>query len=569
MRPEPSTGPRPGAREGVTAAARTLGAILLLSAMGCGALTGGTGSPRSLGAFTEDRIAVGDYGTVVGVAASPRMVFVASETGIAIRDLLADRWLRPLTEAEGYPAGRITGIAGDPEQDAVWITALGEVLYYRPAIDQLVRTMIAGRIERIFFDRSDPAAGAYVGYADQWSRVSPAGFASPVMYDQLPPAGQRLFPASLETLRNEMPGLQSFAGLLTRDDALRSWPLTSAARIAAGRSEVWLGTAGGGAYLADPLFNRARSVPYGLFERGASSLALASDGIWVGTLGMDFRGTGGVVAASADLQEWAWLRGPADGSMAGLRIHDILVRGGLVWAATDRGVAVRTINPEAGARPAEWEWALEREPGRAFALASAPMGVWVGTDRFVILMGSPDTPMRDVPGSNGVAGLGTAPVRALLATGDTLWIGTETGLRRARTVDGKHGFFDFTNSLPSWLQRPIVALARSDSIIVVATTERVALIDIRRDVVAALPGDPDLGRLGRLLSIAVDGRTVWVGGDRGAAVIDRATGLVRGLSQPGVLADAVLDIALQPEFAWLATPGGLVRIRRLPDGGAR
>jgi ligand-binding sensor domain-containing protein len=545
------------------------GVVSLLFTMGCGVLTGGGGTPRSIGGFNEDRVGVGNYGTVLGVATSPRMVFVASETGIAVRDVLSDRWLRPLTEADGYPAGRITGIAGDPEQDAVWITALGEVLYYRPAIDQLVRTMIAGRIERIFFDRSDPGAGAYVGYGDQWSRVSAMGFASPVMYDQLPPAGQRVFPASLETLRDEMPALQSFAGLLTRDDALRSWPLTSGARIS-GRSEVWLGTAGGGAYLADPLFNRARSVPYGLFERGASSLALASDGVWVGSLGMDIRGTGGVVAASADLQEWAWLRGPADGSMAGLRVHDMIVRDGMVWVATDRGVAVRTISAAAGARPPEWEWALDRETGRAFALAFAPSGMWVGTDRGVALMQPSDAGARTMPGGGGgLAGLGTAPVRALLATGDTLWIGTEIGLRRARTVNGVHGLFDFTNRLPAWLERPIVALARSDSILVVATTERVAVIDPRRDVLSGLPGDPDIGRLGRLLSVAADGRTVWVGGDRGAVVIDRATGLVRNISQPGVLADAVLDIALQPEFAWLATPGGLVRIRRLPDGGAR
>jgi hypothetical protein len=67
----------------------------------------------------------------------------------------------------------------------------------------------------------------------------------------------------------------------------------------------------------------------------------------------------------------------------------------------------------------------------------------------------------------------------------------------------------------------------------------------------------------------MDARTVWVGGDRGAAVIDRATGATRSVDPPGVLADAVLDIVLQPEFAWLATPAGLVRLRRLPDGGAR
>lgn len=548
-----------------------MGALALLAALGCGVLTGGSSVPGSAGAFNEDRVSVGDYGTVLAVAASPRMVFVASETGLAIRDGLSERWLRPLTEAEGYPAGRITGVAADPDGDAVWITALGEVLYYRPGIDQLIRTMIAGRVERIFFDRSDPGAGAYVGYGDQWWRVSPAGFATPVMYDGLPPAGQRRFPATLETLRAEIPSLQSFAGLLTRDDALRSWPLTSGARVA-GRSEVWLGTAGGGAYLADPLFNRARPVPYGLFERGASSLALASDGVWVGSLGMDFRGTGGVAAASADLQEWAWLRGPPDGSLAGMRVHDIAVRAGVVYAATDRGVVARsTAGTPAGGRAAEWRWMLDRGAGRAFALVAASGGIWVGTERGVIRLADADsTDQRGAAASDGETRLlPSPPVRALVSTGDTLWVGTETGLRRILAAGPSPRFVEFSAAAPSWFQRPIVALARSDTVIVAATDARIALVDVRSGAVRLPQGDPDPGRLGRLLSVAVDARTIWVGGDRGVATIDRATGLMRTLQQPGVLADAVLDIALQPEFAWLATPGGVVRLRRSTDGGAR
>ena len=546
-------------------------AVTVLVTSGCGVLAGG-GPQQSIAGFNEDRVTVGDYGEVVAVAASPRMVFVASEAGLAVRDVLADRWLRPLTEADGYPATRITGIAGDPELDAVWIIALGEVLFYRPAIDQLIRTVVAGRVDRIFFDRADPSAGAYVGYGDRWARISPAGFAFPVMYDQLPPAGQRMNPPTLETLIEEFPALQSFAGLLTRDDALRSWRLTSGARLP-GRGEVWLGTAGGGVYLADPLFNRARPVPYGLFERGASSLALAADGVWVGSLGVDFRGSGGAVAASADLQRWAWLRGPADGSMAGLRVYDIAVRDGRVWVATGRGVAERVVASSSEGRASEWRWALGRQLGPALALAATAGGMWVGTEQGIILIsssGSTDAGQRPSP----VAGIGgqllaSPPVRALLVTGDTLWVGTEAGLRRMRTTDPAPRLFDFASTGPAWFNRAIVALARSDSIIVAATDERVAMIDLRRGVPGLLPGEPDLSRLGRLLTVAVDARTIWVGGDRGAVVIHRATGLVRSVNPPGALGDAVLDIVLQPEFAWLATPSGLVRIRLLLDGGAR
>jgi hypothetical protein len=528
-----------------------------LAAAGCGSFPG-SGGP-SIAGFNEDRVTIGNYADVIGVAASPRMVFVASEAGLAVRDVLAERWLPPLTESRGYPAARITGLAGDPELDGVWITAIGEVMFYRPAIDQLIRTVVAGRVDRIFFDRLDPAAGAYVGYGDQWARVSHAGFTVPLSYDQLPPAGQRLVPPTLESLSAEFPALQSFAGLLTRDDALRSWRLSAGARLP-GRSEVWLGTAGGGVYLADPLFNRARPIPYGLFERGASSLALAADGVWIGSLGVDFRGTGGVAAASADLQEWAWLRGPPDGSLAGLRVYDIAVRGGRVWVATDRGVAVRSVASSSDGRQPDWSWEPRSRGARVFALAANATGVWAGTDRGVeVLEPGASTPRQPT--------LATAPVRALLLAGDTLWIGTDAGIRRTRPSDGRE--VPFVGAAPAWLNRGIVALARSDSIIVAATDDRVALVDLRRDIVRTLPGDPDLSRLGRLLSVAVDPRTIWVGGDRGAVVVDRATALVRSVNEPGMIGDAVLDIVLQPEFAWLATPAGVVRIRRLPDGSAR
>jgi hypothetical protein len=481
--------------------------------------------------------------------------------------------LRPLTEAEGYPATRITGLAGDPELDAVWITAIGEILFYRPAIDQLVRTIIAGRVDRIFFDRLDPGGGAYVGYADQWARVSPAGFATPVPYDRLPPAGQRDYPPTLEMLREDIPSLESFAGLLTRDDALRSWRLTSGARRPGRSSEVWLGTAGGGLYLADPLFNRARHVPYGLFERGASSLALSSNGVWVGSLGMDLRATGGVVAASADLQEWDWLRGPPDGSMAGLRVHDIVVHGGTILAATDRGLAVRAVGVTASGRPAEWEWVFGTRSGRVFALAVSSAHIWIGQDRGLSMAprGIVDGVARRDPlvGDRALRDIGGGPVRALLLTGDTLWVGTDTEVMRLRFSEDRVDPVNFARPLPPWLRRPIVALARSDSVVVAATSERIALIHPRDGVMSAMPGDVDLSRLGRLFTVAIDARSIWVGGDRGAAVIDRATGLTQSVNPPGVLAEAVLDIVLQPQFAWLATPAGLVRIRRLPDGSAR
>jgi len=552
------------------------GYLILALFAGSGAACGfaGAGGPaRAPAGLREDRVTVGAYGEVVAMAASQRMIFAASPAGLAAFDRVAQRWLPPLTEADGYPAGRITAIAGDPDSDAVWIAALGEVLFYRPAIDQLIRTVVGGRTDRILFDRDEPTVGAYVGAGDRWTRVSPGGFAAPVTLDDLPPQGRRITSPSLESLSEEVPALRAFSDLLTRDDALRSWRPSSAAQVA-GMSEVWLGTLGGGIYLADPLFNRARHMTFGLFEPGVSALALASDGVWAAALGAEPRGTGGVTFASADLQSWRWLRGPADGSMAALPAYDMLVRDGSVWIATERGVARRDTRPTDRERAPEWSWTTNRDARRAYALAVQGGNVWAGTDAGVVLVGAitpdggtaPDLEATSAGSLGSLGGMGR--VRALLASGDTLWVGSAAGLRIVR-LPGGEPTRPLGLNVPSWMRQPIVALARGDSVVLVATDDRVGMIDLSSGAVMLLPGNPDLARLGHLTALAMDARTIWIGGERGAVVIERATGLLRSTNVPGTPSEPVFDIALQPDFAWLATPSGLVRIRRLPDGGVR
>ena len=545
----------------------------------------------------RDRIVVGGFGDVVAVAASQRMIFVASPSGLATYDRLAQQWLPPLTEADGYPADRVTALAGDPDTEGVWIGTIGEVLFYRPGIDQLIRTIVGMRVDRIVFDRADPSAGAYVGSAasgvssgggfgrppgtgaravvqpgDQWIRVTHAGFASRSDAGDLPPAERWVVPPDLESLSERFPALASFAELLTRDEALSSWRPTSAAQVP-GMSEVWLGTRGGGLYLADPLFNRARHIPFGLFEPGVSALAVASDGVWAASLGTEPRGTGGLTFGSTDLQQWRWLRGPADGSLAGMAIRDVLVRDGNVWVATDRGIAHRDIR-DGGltAASSDWQWVAGQR--RAHVLAVLGGDLWAGTDEGLLLVGAVDGSGMPMQSTNAAIGAvrptGMGEVRALLATGDSLWIGAAAGLGLMRMVEGVPTVTTRPlASVPVWLQAPVVRLARSDTVAVVMTDRRVGIVGLRTRSPSTLPGDPDLSRLGHLLSLAVDGQTIWIGGDRGVVVVDRGSGLVRSASVPGMIPERVFDIALDPEFAWLATASGLVRVRRLPDGGVR
>ena len=75
-----------------------------------------------------------------------------------------------------------------------------------------------------------------------------------------------------------------------------------------------------------------------------------------------------------------------------------------------------------------------------------------------------------------------------------------------------------------------------------------------------------LGGVGRVFAVAADAQTVWVTGDRGVAVVSRGSGVQRVLPVPSVIPGPALDVTLDPDFAWIATREGVVRLRRLPDG---
>ena len=65
---------------------------------------------------------------------------------------------------------------------------------------------------------------------------------------------------------------------------------------------------------------------------------------------------------------------------------------------------------------------------------------------------------------------------------------------------------------------------------------------------------------------AADARTLWVGGALGVVALDRATGGSRALRAGSDLPDAVTGLVLDGPWAWIATLGGVVRIRRAIDG---
>jgi hypothetical protein len=76
----------------------------------------------------------------------------------------------------------------------------------------------------------------------------------------------------------------------------------------------------------------------------------------------------------------------------------------------------------------------------------------------------------------------------------------------------------------------------------------------------------DVAQVGQVTRLAMDDRTIVMTGTNGVVVLQRGGG-VRTLRVPADVPGPVLDVAMSRDWIWLATPEGLVRLRRASDGG--
>lgn len=548
----------------------TVAAAIALTALtaACAAAPGGAGiAPSASGGANEDRVVLTAFDVITGVAASRHMVYIAGEWGIAAFDRDFERWLPPVALERSYGVMQRTVIAADPVEEGAWMASGGTLLYYRSAMRDVVRSTVPGEVYDIYFDVRDPSAGAYLRTSIGWMAATRTGLVSPVGASRVPSSATE-GSSSLGAIYSAYPSLRGALPLLTRDAELRSWSVLSGAK-SPDRDEVWLGTAGGGLFRVDPLFMKSEQIPFGPLQTEIDALARDSAGVWMaGTNVGGGIARAGLAHTSADLQRWSWLSSPGiERALAGARVLAASVRGDRIWVASDRGVvAIDASRPE---RALRWS-ATDGLPGdRANDVAASDAGAWVAADGGLAFIAS------DASGSAArterVHATSGAAVRAysLLLSGDTLWVGSAAGLFLVRGAS--------PDSLPrrvnvggaARLERPVYALAASDSLVAVATDRELLVIDVRAAALVSRFDVVNIAPISPVAAIAMDRNTIWLAGAGGVLVVTRSTGAARLIAAPGAIPAEARDIVLDGDFAWVATARGVVRLRRASDGGVR
>jgi len=556
-------------RAGVAVASLVAFTAVTFTAAGCAAgrsaAGGESGAPGGFGR-REERQRIGSFSTVQAVAVSRRYVFAAGGSGIAIYDRLLNLWLPPLTRDDGLVDQQITVVAGDPVEEALWLGVPGGVLLYRPQTEQLQRTIITGVPELIAFDRTG-TGDALVRAGGSWTRISRVGIASPMARPPLP--STLLVPRTLNDLYTQFPSLRMQPSLLLRsqpsDRPMRNVQILSGAASPDRVSEVFLGTAGDGLFRLDPAFMQSTPLPYGLLEPGVGALTLAADGVWAAGLGQS-PDRGGLSFVARDLQRYRWIEGTIAVPLVSVRTHALTTRGPRAWMGTNRGLV--RVRLDGAPRIQAWGVLDGLPDDRVLSVATRDDGVWAGTARGLVYV-TDSTDARTVRTRGlGVRLLDNIPVHALQFTGDTLWVGTESGLLALASPNGQAAtaISRPLGSDPA-LRRAVRALAWSDTVLLAATDDAVLLLAPWSGVEPTRVDALDVRLVGRVTRVAIDDRTMWLAGSEGVVMVSRRDGATRVLRVPVDVPGPVLDLVADREWLWVGTPQGLVRFRRRGDGG--
>jgi ligand-binding sensor domain-containing protein len=147
-------------------------------------------------------------------------------------------------------------------------------------------------------------------------------------------------------------------------------------------------------------------------------------------------------------------------------------------------------------------------------------------------------------------------VYSVLPSGDSVWAGTPVGLLLA--LPGRPGMVRPDGLVSPSFQVPVLDIAPLADTLVALTQDALLWRDPGK---RSWTRGPNLSALlGRLRRMVVEGPGFWVAGDRGVGFVRLDTPPLRPMRE-GDLPGAVNDLAVDDQFLWVATNGGLVRFR--------
>lgn len=489
----------------------------------------------------EDRVVLADFTTVRAVAASFDRVYVAYQSDLGIWLPLEHRWAVPRRPGNPALLRDVLAAVIDPLDQSVWLATRSGWLRYSLETDIWERGTLPGTVDAIGIDPGNPIDGVWFRTSAGWFRQDRGGPPTAAV----PPRTLRLA-TTLEDAYRDMPSLRSFGPTMAIGPSLRTGRLTAAAPAVNGQG-WFIGTSTRGLLFVDRMSVLADPMPLGIGGESVGALALVGDGIWVTTdAGFDGQ-PAAVTYLHEDLGTTIRLEGNPAMGLPFSASRRVLPGDRVVWVGSDRGLVRVPIDDDG---PELYGEGSGLPIPLVTALAHWREQIVVGTTRGLALLDSTGL-HRAAPGVIDA-------IHALATRGDTLWVGGDFGvgamLPSDTTVRVSTGWRQLTTQRIAVYGIGYVV----DTMVVLAENRLIW----RDPVTGAWTPGPLLGAtLGPLHTMFATDAGVWVGGDRGAALVLLNAGPLRTLLVGSDLPGAVRAIVANDRYLWIGTLDGLVRLK--------
>jgi hypothetical protein len=485
-----------------------------------------------------DRTLIGDFSHVTSVAAASDRVFVTSPSALLIWRPQFQRWEGPFQPPDPTALGRVFASLVDPLDNSLWLARSDGWVHYQPDLDAWTGGTVGTAVLGIAVDLNAPIQGLLLRTSAGWLAVSRGGFsASPA-----PPPARPVGPVSVSELLRSTPTLQANSAQILLDPRMRDVRYTAAARAFDQRG-WYVGTWGRGLlYLPDGAAIPER-LAFGLPGNLVGAVFAAPGGVWAANDRTPDADVAFTFVAS-DLSDFSTTQGPLATGLPFTQVRHIVGQGTALWAATDYGVA--RIEP--GGRVRLFDEGAGLPDGRVLSLVTRYGQIVAGTARGIVRLDDSMRIRRVAPHFTGAA-------LAVAMSADTVWAGTPAGLLFAAGDSAelsRPGGLDTSS-----LQAAVIGLEWLGDTLVALTPDQL----LWRSPHGAWTLGPSLsGTLGRLRTFRTEGNGFWVAGDRGLAYATLKSPPLRPLLSGDVPGD-IYDLAVDPDYLWVATSAGLVRFR--------
>ena len=520
-----------------SAAAAFLGCAPPGAGGGVPAVEPGSGplAERSVGRFDPEAwITLQDFRFVAAVAVSQTTAFLGTTGGVERYDTLRDRWLSPLTAADGLPDNRVTALAVDPVGDDVWIGTRRGLAHL--VFDGSVETAWGPPPTTVQDLRIDPADGSvYAFVAGGWWRGRGG---SPVFDRSEPPPTNAGGSVDVEDVDPRTLPWTDPLYVRSPADPAQVFRLTRLTRDL--RGDFYAGTWGDngrrwGAARAD-----WEALHFGLGGPPGGPLARTSDGTWFAA-GPGAAPVAPALAFADTAGRWSYRVPGRTPGLPTASARALMAAGDTLWMGSELGLSRRV-----GDAWTTWGWSAEPSIGAVTALAVDGDRLWVGTDQGLLAF-DPATGRGEAVHLRGRA------ITALLALPGTVYVGTAEGL----WVGVRGAEADSFGRLAT-LGGDVRALARSGDLLAVGTGTGLEIRPLAggepRQVLAGgqLPEPP--------VSLAADDEGFWIGTRTGLVRYRPATEEWQRFGpEDGLAGVPVLHLMAEAGAVWASSRRGVTR----------